>query len=527
MASANINAAQHGLVSRMDDTQTTRTAGLGGAEPRAFKAGDVVGRFSIVSEIGNGGVGRIYEALDPNLKRRVALKLLHQRRSDIHRQRLIREAQSLARLGHPNVVTVHEVGSHQGALFIAMELVKGGTLKDWIARHPPGDAKRQAEAVRLLVEAGRGLIAAHGEGLIHRDVKPSNILIGEDGRARVADFGIVRATRGTEADADQRLGALEPTEDLVGTESETLTRSGVSVGTPAYMAPEQFADGEVGESADQFSFCVTAWEALCGKRPFSGRTVGELSANIRDGRFSSNNAALIPEALMSSLQKGLRPRAATRHRSLKALVDELETYASAEQPDLRSPRTRVVAGLVLGVAVTLGFAYRSLGGDAAEEGLQAQTASDEFPPPGPLLVSPAVANSSLRFAISPLLRAEILAFCTGGVCICETGSPLRHDCDDGFLRTCSVLGDDAFECVSACDDGTCCHGTCAAPEARAAAAAIAGEAELAQRWADRYGGSRLEASLQGRSDELYRKRVALRLKYDRDLTWEENERHDD
>ena len=210
----------------LDDTEVTLATGAenGPRESRPIEPGDVVGRFSIVSEIGRGGMGRIFEAQDPNLQRRVALKVLHEHGSDTHRLRLVREAQALARLEHPNVVTVHEVGTHEGAVFIAMELVTGGTLSDWNDEHPPDGRLHQEEALRLIVEAGRGLLAAHRAGLVHRDIKPSNILLGADGRARVADFGIVRSVPDVEIEV--AAAKLEPSQQLYDSQSGTLTSTG-------------------------------------------------------------------------------------------------------------------------------------------------------------------------------------------------------------------------------------------------------------------------------------------------------------
>ena len=345
-------------MSSLDETEVTHT-GVIDPEPRpdGLAPGDQVDRFTIVGQIGSGGMGRIFEAHDPNLQRRVALKVLHARGSEVHRQRLLREAQALARLGHPNVITVHEVGNHDGSLFIAMELVTGGTLKDWLEVNPPGDEARQADALRLLVDAGRGILAAHGAGLIHRDVKPSNILIGTDGRARVADFGIVRTV--ADASVGDVTSSVDVRRELYDSKTGTLTRSGAAVGTPAYMAPEQFDGRDVGEAADQFSFCVTAWETLLGERPFKGATVGEVLGSIRDGRPEPEDASSIPDALAKSLRKGLNLRARDRHRSLGLLVDDLESFATNGRPAPRPLRRGLVVALGGGALVASVAAYRA------------------------------------------------------------------------------------------------------------------------------------------------------------------------
>lgn len=343
-------------MSDLDATEVTRT-GLHEQAVESLSPGDVIDRFSIVSEIGSGGMGRIYEALDPNLQRRVALKLLHEQGSDTHRQRLLREAQALAQLDHPNVITVHEVGEHQSQLFIAMELVSGGTLKTWMATHPPGKSERQRRVAGLLAAAGRGLLAAHAAGLIHRDVKPSNILIGDDERPRVADFGIVRSLRETPANAEATLGDREadPATLLLDSASGTLTRSGASVGTPAYMAPEQFGHGEVGDAADQFSFCVTAWEALFGERPFEGATLGVLMGNVRENAISVPDTSL-PDDLVRTLRRGLSFKPGQRHRSLGTIVEQLDAFARTGKSAPRSRRWPLYGvGVVTVVAAALAY----------------------------------------------------------------------------------------------------------------------------------------------------------------------------
>lgn len=316
-------------------TEETRTA-LPRASPAvpALRAGQKVGRFSILSEIGAGGMGRIFEAYDPNLDRRIALKLLRDSGEDGHWQRLVREAQALARLDHPNVVRVHDVGVHEGALFVAMEFVRGGTLKEWLSEHPVGDAERFETAIGLLVDAGRGLVAAHEAGLVHRDVKPSNILIGDDGRARMADFGIARALESTPRAKESDSVSSEEDILLSTDDSESsLTRTGVAVGTPAYMAPEQFGRGQVGPAADQFSFCVTAWEVLFGVRPFSGADRRARLAAVRRAEPNRPEGVEADADVVALLGRGLRYRASARHPRLEELVDALSL-------DSGSPSTR-------------------------------------------------------------------------------------------------------------------------------------------------------------------------------------------
>src|SRR5262245_37690244 len=208
-------------------------------------------------------MGVVYAAYDPELDRRVALKLLHAGGSVEARKRLLREAQAMARLAHPNVIAVHDVGTWGDEVFVAMEFVEGPTLAERVRDEEPG----WREVLDLYLQAGEGLAAAHVAGIVHRDFKPQNALVGRDGRVRVLDFGLARGT-----------GALPPREAEEGPDSGAapgllvtpLTRSGSRMGTPAYMSPEQFEGLPADELSDQFSFCVALYEALYGERPFGG-----------------------------------------------------------------------------------------------------------------------------------------------------------------------------------------------------------------------------------------------------------------
>ncbi len=236
-------------------------------------AGMMVGRYRLLTAIGRGGFGVVFEAVDTELGRRIALKLLgSQRRGEAAEARLMREAQAMARLSHPNVITVYDVGSFDGGVFIAMELVDGGTLAGWLAQPRPW-----RRVVELFLRAGRGLAAAHRAGLVHRDFKPENVLVGRDEQVRVTDFGVARMT-----DAAGDAGAATGGDARV---APSLTRSGALLGTPAYMAPEQMDGAGSDARADLFSFCVALWEALYGARPFRGATVEELRAAIAVGRL--------------------------------------------------------------------------------------------------------------------------------------------------------------------------------------------------------------------------------------------------
>jgi tRNA A-37 threonylcarbamoyl transferase component Bud32 len=217
------------------------------AEVESLEPGMSIGRYVVVKAVGAGAMGSVYAAYDPDLDRRVALKLLRSRSdSEELRSRLLREAKAMARLSHPSVITVHDVGEYSNRLFIAMEFIEGGTLRDWLARNGP----KWREALQILVRAGRGLAAAHAAGLVHRDFKPDNVLVGHDGRVRVTDFGLARGIGEDDVEPPSGATAHDPLD-------ATITRTGALVGTPAYMAPERFGGAAADARADMFSFCVT------------------------------------------------------------------------------------------------------------------------------------------------------------------------------------------------------------------------------------------------------------------------------
>ncbi|MCA9662333.1 MAG: serine/threonine protein kinase, partial [Myxococcales bacterium] len=193
--------------------------------------GDVVGRYVLLSALGEGGMGVVWAAYDPELDRRLALKLLRRGGSS---ERLLREAQALARLAHPNVVAIHDVGVDGGDVWLAMELVVGRTLEDWLAADP---GRGWRELLKVLLPAGWGVAAAHEAGLIHRDLKPANLMIGDDGRARVMDFGLARA-----GDLEAEVSTVEESDPLASSQvsllGSSVTRAGAILGTPAYMPPE-------------------------------------------------------------------------------------------------------------------------------------------------------------------------------------------------------------------------------------------------------------------------------------------------
>jgi len=265
----------------------------------AWEPGAQLGRYVLLARLGVGGMGVVYAAYDPELDRKVALKLLRHAGDDA-RARLRDEARAIARLAHPNVVAIHDIGEANGEVFAAMEHVDGLTVRDWLrARRTPG------EIVEVFVQAARGLAAAHAVGIVHRDVKPSNIIVGDDGRARVLDFGLARAGLGED---------------------------GAVVGTPAYMAPEQQRGERVDTRADQFALCVALWEALGGTRP---RDAGTLPG--------------IPERITRALRRGLAERPADRFATLDELIRELAP------PPPRRRRWVLAALALIALPVTAGL----------------------------------------------------------------------------------------------------------------------------------------------------------------------------
>ncbi|NMO17464.1 tetratricopeptide repeat protein [Pyxidicoccus fallax] len=300
----------------------SRTVPPSGAEAPVADApllarGTALGRYVLLEPLGSGGMGVVYAAYDPELHRRVALKLMHPSRggpSAEARARLQREAQALARLSHPNVVPVFDVGTWREQVFVAMEWVDGGTLSAWLAERP----RTWREVVRVVCDAGRGLAAAHAAGLVHRDVKPDNIMVGRDGRARITDFGLARAQGGEDTG--------RPREALGGSSLDVpLTHSGALLGTPVYMAPEQLEGRRTDAHSDQFSLCVAAYEALHGERPFTGTGVAELCEAMKESRIRPPPPGrVVPAPVRRALSRGLSPSPDARFPSVEALVAELE-----------------------------------------------------------------------------------------------------------------------------------------------------------------------------------------------------------
>lgn len=276
-----------------------------------------IGRFHVLEKLGEGGMGEVYAAFDPELDRRVAIKVLHSGlgESQERRERLIREAQALARVSHPNIVQVFEVGLHREHVFVAMEYVRGENLAQWLGRQPsPHDWRA---IVDLFVAAGQGLAAVHAAGLVHRDFKPANTIVGADGRARILDFGLVRATALGDSREAQRAGAPDRLE-------HSLTAMGSVVGTPGYMAPEMFLGQRADAWSDQYSFCTALYEGLYGERPHKGETLTALaSAKILGIVPRPPSGTKVPAWLHAAVTRGLAVKAEERWPSMTELLAEL------------------------------------------------------------------------------------------------------------------------------------------------------------------------------------------------------------
>jgi tetratricopeptide (TPR) repeat protein/tRNA A-37 threonylcarbamoyl transferase component Bud32 len=282
-----------------------------------LQPGATVGRYVILSALGTGAMGVVFAAYDPQLDRKVALKLLKPRGRgrERARQRLHREAQTLAKLNHRNVVTVHDVGVHDGRVFVAMEFIEGRTLRAW-SEEPEG-GRRWKEVVAMFVAAGRGLAAAHAKGLIHRDFKPDNVMIGGSGSVRVMDFGLARGSAREDGDRPDLEATLERLEASSSSPLEaSLTKTGDLMGTPVYMAPEQFSRDST-QRSDQFGFCVSLFEALYGARPFdetSWRTLISKEARVEPAERD------VPGWLRDVIDRGLEPDPDNRFESMDALL---------------------------------------------------------------------------------------------------------------------------------------------------------------------------------------------------------------
>ncbi|MEM6995687.1 MAG: serine/threonine-protein kinase, partial [Myxococcota bacterium] len=350
--SADGSSANSSASSSASYEPTLAGEGMDELDPAATEAatldrGAHLGRYTVLERIGAGGMGVVYGAFDPQLDRKVALKVMHpnvrgKTSGSGGRSRLLREAQAMAKLSHPNVITVHDVGTFGERVFVAMEFIEGTTVREWQRQQH----RDWPEIVDAFVKAGRGLAAAHAAGLVHRDFKPDNVLVGRDGRVLVMDFGLARNAGAAEAPTRPEVGNLREQRDVV------LTRTGALLGTPAYMAPEQHKGSKPDPYADQFSFCVALYEALYGERPFDGNSVTSLAMNVLDGqlRAAPKNSG-VPSWLRDVVVRGLSTHPSDRWPSIDALLAELQR----DPVDKRPPWIAVGAALGVGGLITVAY----------------------------------------------------------------------------------------------------------------------------------------------------------------------------
>ena len=282
---------------------------------RSLSPGRMLGRFMILGALGEGGMAVVLRAYDPELDRQLAIKVMrgdvYGERASIGQSRIHREAHALARLSHPNIVQVYEAGSVPGGVFIAMELVRGVTLRAWSKEKP----RTWREVVEVFKQAAAGVAAAHAAGIVHRDFKPDNVLVGDDGRVRVVDFGLARPG-GEAARTDGSPPRLDP--DLL------VTQAGAVIGTPAYMAPEQHLGQPADARSDVFGLCVSLHEALYGSRPFTGATAADVRRSVLLGEPTPPpHDRAVPGWLRTLVARGLRRDPAERPASMQEVVTEL------------------------------------------------------------------------------------------------------------------------------------------------------------------------------------------------------------
>ena len=379
------------------------------AKPMAIEAGTLLGPYRVEAAIGEGGMGVVYRALDTKLNRPVAVKFLFDELADpAALRRFQNEAQLASSLNHPHILTVYDAGEFEGRQYLVTEFVDGGTLKDW-AR---SEKRTWREIVGLLVGVADGLAAAHGAGILHRDVKPDNILIGRNGYAKLSDFGLAK------------LQEQIPPQDVTRTLSAQLTRPGIILGTIAYMSPEQASGRATDARGDIFSFGIVLYELLAGRRPFEGATDLEVLQTIIHGAAPPLGAD-VPFALRVVLEKALEKDPAERYQTARDLVVDLRRLtrqsgeaggSAATLPAAASParttrisKTGALAALILlvlllGAGVLLLWFQRP-----APEAPRQVVQFDISPPPGTIF-TPSVSRQP--FAISP--DGKRLAFTATG-----------------------------------------------------------------------------------------------------------------
>ena len=302
-------------------------------------SGRRIGRYFVIDVLGEGGMGVVLRAYDPRLQREVALKTLRVAGNTGATRQLVREARAMAQVNHPNVLPIYDVVDDEDGGFLSMELVEGQALSQWLAE----ERHSWREIIRVFVEAGRGLAAAHQHGLVHRDFKPGNVLIGSDGRIRVTDFGLVRFAMSGESSPTMRSVEVP----IPGAE---LAPTGTVAGTPPYMSPEQHAGSNVDSRSDQYCFCVALWEALYRKRPFVEDTFDELVRAKQAGPPTPPKTRGVPRSVVAVMERGLSPDPENRLESMDRLLYILERA--------RDRRRRAILGSgLLGASLASTFAW--------------------------------------------------------------------------------------------------------------------------------------------------------------------------
>ncbi len=345
-------------------------------------------RYMLEQRLGEGGMGVVYKAYDEELGRHIALKILRlspkaRLTIDNARRRMHREAQALAQLSHPNVIAVYDVGMIDDKVFLAMELVEGQTLRRWLS----SKARPLRDVIHAFAEAARGLAAAHKEGLIHRDFKPTNVIIGDDDRVRILDFGLARIAERDDSTSNldesvsgelrlrrytQSSGNNTPlraasttkvplsrhrtltsglSERLIDTH---LTEAGAIMGTPAYMSPEQHQGTTVDARGDQFAFCVALYEALYGQKPFAGRNVEALKKNLFAGKIQAPpKSRRVPKWLHRIVVRGLQINPENRYESMDLLLQDLERDRGRNRRMALAVILPILTGLIAALLMSL------------------------------------------------------------------------------------------------------------------------------------------------------------------------------
>ena len=380
------------------DAATLTDGGVGPlpvSSPTGIAAGERLGRYVAQQRLGRGGMGEVWLAHDEELDRDVAVKLLRPDRHDRAGGRMLREAQAMARLRHPNVVTVYDVGTWNDRIFVAMEYVRGRTLKVWL-----GETRRSLrEIVDAFDGAAEGLAAAHEADLVHRDFKPENVMVDEHGRVQVMDFGLARAPGADDPPPEQLRSEELDVRSSGNLVSARLTATGALMGTPAYMAPEQFLKTGADARTDQFAFAVALYESLYGERPFAGLSPMEIAANVSAGEIRpAPKGSTVPSRLRRVLLRALERVADDRYPSMRGLQ---RAVAEAVRP--RWAPVGVVGVVGLGALVAAAGSSAAPEDPCAEAGAAVAIAWDDA---ARTSTEQAFAASGLGFAAEAFIRFD-------------------------------------------------------------------------------------------------------------------------